>query len=58
MTTDKKYFTSPNNANSYEAEVNTTEEGHKGDAEGGDRGGDRPTETDTNQIIVWHNREF
>lgn len=25
---------------------------------GRDRGGDRPTETDTNQIIVWHNREF
>lgn len=23
-----------------------------------ERGGDRPTETDTNQIIVWHNREF
>ena len=23
-----------------------------------ERGGDTPTETDTNQIIVWHNREF
>ena len=22
------------------------------------RGGDTPTETDTNQIIVWHNSEF